>query len=78
MTLVFLAELWVIHIIHNKLILPALPAFLIMGLLAVLITLIAVTLVFFRTDYYGYVLWLVQTYIRKFLSKLPFGRGNKG
>lgn len=78
MTLVFLAELWVVHIIHNKLILPALPAFLIMGLLAVLITLMAVTLVFFRTDYYGYVLWLMQTYLRKLLSKLPFGRGNEG
>ncbi len=76
MTLVFLAELWVMHIIGNRLVLSALPAFLVMGLLSVLITVIAVTIVFFRTDHYSYVLWLLQTNIRKILTKLsPVGRG---
>lgn len=69
MILVFLAELWIIHIIQNKLILSALPAFLIMGLLSVLITGIAVTLVFFRTDYYTYIIWFLKTYIMRFFSK---------
>ena len=77
MSLVFLAELWIIYIIHSKLILPAMPDFLIMGILAVFITVIAVTIVFFRTDYYSYLLWLLQTNFRKGLSKLPFVRGNK-
>ncbi len=77
MILVFLAELWIIHIINNKLILSALPAFLIMGLLSVFITGIAVTLVFFRTDYYAYILWLLKTYIMKFFSKFSSLRGRK-
>ena len=69
MTLVFMAELWIVYFINNKLILSELPAFLIMGLISVLITVIAVTIVFFRTDYYAYVLWLLRTYIIKFFSK---------
>ena len=69
MILAFMAELGVIHIIHNKLILSALPAFLIMGLLSVLITVIAVTLVFFKTDHYAYVLWLLKTNVKKIISK---------
>ncbi len=70
MILVFLAELWVIRFIQNKLILSALPAFLIMGILSVLITVIAVSIVFFRTEYYSYILWLLKTYIKKISSKL--------
>ena len=70
MTLVFLAEIWIIHIINNKLILSTLPAFLIMGILSVLITVIAVTLVFFRTDYYEYVVRLLQTNIINIFSKI--------
>ena len=81
MIMVFLAEIWIIHIISNIIILPALPAFLIMGSLSVLITVIAVTLVFFRTDYYAYVLKLLQTNIKKAFSKLssklPSSRGSK-
>lgn len=81
MTLVFLAEIWITHIISSKLTLPALPAFLIMGFLSVLITSIAVTLVFFRTDYYGYMISLLQTNIKKIFSKLssklPSSRGSK-
>ena len=70
MTLVFLAELWVVHTIGSRLVLPALPAFLVMGVLSVLITVIAVTLVFFRTDLYSYVMWLLKTNLKKILSKL--------
>lgn len=78
MILVFLAELWIVHIIHNNLIMSAFPDFLIMGLLSVLITTIAVTIVFFRTDLYAYVLWLLKTNIEKIVSKLPFlGRSKK-
>lgn len=75
MTLVFLAELSVVQFISNRLILSALPAFLAMGLLSVLITAIAVTLVFFRTDYYMYVLCLLKTSIIKVFSKLSSLRG---
>lgn len=75
MTLVFLAELWIVHIINNRLNLSELPAFLLMGVLSVLITIIAVTIVFFRTDYYSYVLWLFQTYIIKLFSKFSSSRG---
>ena len=70
MILVFLAELWIVHFINSRLILSALPAFIIMGLLSVIITLIAVTIAFFRTDYYSYVLWLLQMNIKKVFSKL--------
>ena len=77
MILVFLAELWIVHFINNQLSLSALPAFLIMGLLSVLITGIAVTLVFFRTDYYAYVLWLLKTYITRFISKISSLGGSK-
>ena len=76
MTLVFLAELWIVHNINNKLILSALPAFLVMGFLSVLITGIAVTVVFFRTDHYSYVLWLLKTNIKKISRKLSSLRGN--
>ena len=69
MTLVFLAELGIVHIISNRLDLPALPAFLVMGFLSVLVTAVAVTLVFSRTDLYVYVLWLVKTKITKRISK---------
>lgn len=69
MTLVFLAELLVIHMIRQRIILPALPSFLIMGLISVLITGIAVTIAFFRTEYYGYVFSLLETYVTRFLSK---------
>ena len=69
MILVFLAELWIINIIHSKLILAALSEFLIMGFLSVLITIAAVTLVFFRTDQYAYVLWLLKTKITNKISK---------
>ena len=75
MTLVFLTELWIVHIINNRLNLSELPAFLLMGVLSVLITIIAVTIVFFRTDYYSYVLWLFQTYIIKLFSKFSSSRG---
>ena len=68
--LVFLSELWIVHNISSQLNLSGLPAFMIMGLLSVLITGIAVTLVFFRTDYFTYVLWLLKTYIMKFFSKI--------
>lgn len=77
MTLVFLVELWIIHIINDRIILSALPSFILMGFLSVLITVIAVTIVFFRTDYYAYVLWFLHTYIIKFFSKLSFSRGNR-
>ena len=70
MTLVFLAELGIVHIISDRLVLSALPAFLVNGLLSVLITAIAVTIVFFRTDLYAYVLWLLRTNIKKIISKL--------
>ncbi len=70
MTLVFLAELWVVHTIGSRLVLPALPAFLVMGVLSVFITVIAVSLVFFRTDLYSYVMWLLKTNMKKILSKL--------
>ena len=70
MTLVFLAELGAVHIIGSRLVLSALPAFLVMGVLSVLITAIAVTLVFFKSDLYSYVLWLLKTNIQKILSKL--------
>ncbi|MBR3020298.1 MAG: lipopolysaccharide biosynthesis protein [Clostridia bacterium] len=70
MTLVFLAELGVVHIISSRLVLSALPAFLVMGLLSVLITVIAVTAVFFKTDLYAYVLWLLKTNFAKILSRL--------
>ena len=70
MILVFLAELWIMHMIQTKLVLSALPAFLIMGILSVLITVIAVTIVFFRTDLYSYILWLLQTNIKNIFSKL--------
>ena len=70
MTLVFLAELWVVHTIGSRLVLTALPAFLVMGVLSVLITVIAVTLVFFKTDLYSYVMWLLKTNMKKILSKL--------
>lgn len=70
MTLVFLAELGLAHIISNRLVLSALPAFLVMGVLSILITGIAVTLVFFKTDQYAYVLWLVKTKITKKLSRV--------
>ena len=76
MTLVFLAELGLVHIISSKLSLSALPTFLVMGLISVFVTIIAVTLVFFRTEYYAYVLWLFRTYISKLFSKLSFSRGN--
>ncbi len=75
MTLVFLAELGVIHIIGSRINLPTLPAFLAMGFLSVLITMAAVTLAFFRTDYYSYVLWLLKTNIIKVFSKLSSLRG---
>ena len=78
MLVVFLAELWIVHIINNQLVLNTLPTFLIMGLISVLITGIAVTLVFFRTDYYAYVVWLLKTYIIKFFSKISFLGGSKG
>ncbi|MBR6208194.1 MAG: lipopolysaccharide biosynthesis protein [Oscillospiraceae bacterium] len=70
MTLVFLAELGLVHIISSRLVLSALPAFLVMGLLSVLITVIAVTAVFFKTDLYAYVLWLLKTNFAKILSRL--------
>ena len=69
MTLIFLAELWIIHIINQKILLPALPDFLLKGLLSVLITGIAVTIAFFRTDYYRYILWLLRTYITKIFAR---------
>ncbi len=77
MTVVFLAELWILHTINNKLMLSELPAFLIMGLLSVLITTIAVSIVFFRTEYYSYVLWLLHAYIKKIFSKFLSSRGHK-
>lgn len=77
MTVVFLAELWILHTINNKLMLSELPAFLIMGLLSVLITTIAVSIVFFRTEYYSYVLWLLHAYIKKTFSKFLSSRGHK-
>ena len=70
MTLVFLAEAWAVHVIGGRLALSPLPAFLVMGFLSVLITFAAVTLVFFRTDLYSYVLWLLKTNIAKILAKL--------
>ena len=70
MLLVFLAELWVVHVISNSLVLSALPSFLVMGFLSVIITIVAVTLVFFRTEQYAYVLWLLKTNISKRFSKL--------
>ena len=70
MTLVFLAELGIVHIISSKLVLSALPAFLVKGALSVLITAAAVTLVFFRTEYFTYLLWLLKTNIAKIRSKL--------
>ena len=69
MTLVFFTELGAIHIIRSRLVLSVLPDFLVMGFLSVLITLIAVTIVFFRTDHYAYVLWLLKTFITKKISK---------
>ena len=69
MTLAFLAEMGVVHIISSRLVLSALPAFLVMGVLSILITLITVTLVFFRTDLYAYVLWLLKTNIKKLLRR---------
>lgn len=69
MTLVFLAELWIIHIINQKLVLSALPDFLLKGFLSLLVTGIAITIAFFRTDYYKYFLWLLRTYIDKFFSR---------
>ena len=77
MILAFLAELGVVHIISSRLVLPALPTFLVMGLLSVLITGIAVTIVFFRTDLYAYVLWLLKTRIIKILSRLTGLKGDK-
>ena len=77
MILAFLAELWIVHMINNKLILDALPAFLITGFLSVLITGIVVTIVFFRTDYLTYVFWLLKTYILRFYSKIAASGGNK-
>ena len=76
MALVFLAELGVVHIIGSRLVLSALPAFLVMGLLSVFITAAAVTVVFFRTDHFSYVLWLLKTNIKKVFSKLSSLRGN--
>ena len=77
MILVFLAELWLIHIIHGRLVLPDLASFLVMGMIAVLITVAAVSIVFFRTEYYTYILWLLQTYAGKLLSKFSSARENK-
>ncbi len=70
MTLVFLIELGIVHLISNWLVLPALPSFLVMGLLSILITVIAVTIVFHGTDQYAAVLWLLKTNIKKINSKL--------
>ena len=75
MTLVFLVELCIIHNITNRLILSDLPAFLIRGVLSVFITVIATTLVFFRTDYFAYVIWLLQTNIKRFILKFSISRG---
>lgn len=77
MMLVFLAELWIVHFVNQKLVLSPLPAFLVMGLLSVLLTGVAVTIAFFRTDYYAYVLWLLKTYIAKFFSKIKSMGGNR-
>ena len=70
MILVFLAEIGVIHLILDRLVLQALPAFLLMGILSVLLTVTAVTLVFFRTDSYRYVLRLLQTNSKKVCARL--------
>lgn len=77
MILTFLTELGIIHLIVSRLVLSALPVFLIMGLLSVLITVIAVTLIFFNTDYYAYVLWLLKTNINKIYTKLSSSGRNQ-
>lgn len=69
MLLVFLAELAAIRFISSRFVLPALPDFLVMGVLSILLTVIAVSVVFFRTDLYSYVLWLLKTNLKKINSK---------
>ena len=75
MITIFLAEVGIVHIIQHKLILSALPVFLIMGFLSVFLTGLVVSLLFFRTDSYAYVLWLLKTYLRKLFSKFSSSEG---
>jgi len=70
MLAVFLVELAAVHFISSRLVLSALPDFLVMGVLSILLTAIAVSAVFFRTDLYSYVLWLLKTNLKKISSKL--------
>ena len=70
MLAVFLVELAAVHFISSRLVLSALPDFLVMGVLSILLTGIAVSAVFFRTDLYSYVLWLLKTNLKKISSKL--------